>query len=114
MASSLSNKDIDQSANQPKPMSVDTDSDEEDGLEPSFDNTEVKFVTSRTRPNVFGLMVKVNGKSVGVEDVPQQYVELARRSPKAALAKIKSDKELDGMSDDDLMGEIDKHFGINN
>ncbi len=110
MVSKVSKRDIEQSMNTPKTLSITDVDDEDDELDTELDTTDVKFVASKTRPGVFGLMVKIDGKTVGVEDVPSNFVELARRNPKAAYAKIKAQKE---MSDDDLMEEIDKHFGIN-
>jgi hypothetical protein len=63
-------------------------------------------------------MTKVNGKVVSIEDVPTKYLELAKQSPYEAIAKIEADKRAAKIakhmaeSDEDLMEEIDRHFGI--
>jgi hypothetical protein len=59
-------------------------------------------------------MTKVNGKVVSIEDVPTKYLELAKQSPYEAIAKIEAAKIAKHMaeSDEDLMEEIDRHFGI--
>jgi hypothetical protein len=117
MAQSVSPSDIAKSTNAPKFVNKDVDGDDDidivDVDEPAQPNTETKLVSSKTRPGVFGIMTKVGGKVVGVEDVPPQYLELAKTSPNAALAKIKAEKRMASVTDDEsLMEEIDKHFGI--
>lgn len=117
MAQSVSPSDIAKSTNAPKFVNKDVDGDDDidivDVDEPTQPNTETKLVSSKTRPGVFGIMTKVGGKVVGVEDVPPQYLELAKSSPNAALAKIKAEKRMASVTDDEsLMEEIDKHFGI--
>ena len=121
MESNVSKSDIEKSTSAPAPISINPDdSDDESGednlnVNNNADKTEVKLVSSLKSPGVYGLMLKVNGSRVGnVEIVPERYLELAQRDPKAALKKIKSEKMAAmSESDEDLMESIDKHFGIN-
>jgi len=108
MASGLTKKDIDSSANAAPPINKDIDTQDDDEINTEFDDTEVKLVSSKTRPGTYGLMIKSGGKIVGVEELPERYLELARRKPKLALIKLRAE-----MSDEELMEEIDKHFNIN-
>ena len=119
MAQSVSPTDMAKSTNEPKFINKDVDDDSDDidivdVDEPVQSGAITKLVASKTRPGVFGLMTKVGGKVTGVEDVPPQYLELAKASPNAALVKIQAEKKAKFQTSDDesLMEEIDKHFGI--
>lgn len=119
MEQSISPKDIAKSTNEPKFINKDVDAEDDIDIvdvdvQPNAGN-EIKLVASKTRPGVFGLMTKNGGKIVGVEDVPSQYLELAKSSPKQALVKIQQDKRMAKaqMSEDEkLLEDIDRHFGI--
>lgn len=92
-------------AEKPEPV-ISRDANDDD-IDVSTSDVDVKLLYSKQtgKPN---LIVKSNGKVVGAEEVPPQYLDLAMKYPHVALEKIKSEKAamVPSMSDDDLMESV--------
>jgi hypothetical protein len=68
-------------------------------------NMDVKLLYSKAtgKPNLISV---INGKPVEVNEVPPQYMELAKMNPRLAFNKIKADKTSSMSSDDSLMESV--------
>lgn len=90
---------------------MDTDDSEDIDItvsdEPEKPEANVRMLVSKVtgKPNLVSIL---NGKIVGTEEVPPQYLELARQNPKMALSNIKADKAAmtPEMDDDSLMESV--------
>lgn len=92
MASSLSTSDMAKAAS-PEPITSPDMGDDDDMNITTFD-TETKVMQIAKNPGTYALITKVDGKVVGSEIIPPQYLEFARKHPAVALEKIRAEKQV--------------------
>lgn len=105
-AEKITARDIKKAETEPKPIST-MDTDDTDDIDITVSDepdVNVKLLVSKAtgKPNLVSVS---NGKVVGTEEVPPQYLELARQNPKMVLNRIKADKAAMMPSDDEALME---------
>ena len=106
-AEKISVDDIKSAETQPT-STMDTDDSEDIDItvsdEPEKPEVNVRMLVSKAtgKPNLVSIS---NGKIVGTEEIPPQYLELARQNPKMVLDIIKADKAAMIPSDDEALME---------
>lgn len=106
-AEKITARDIKKAETEPAPIST-MNTDDTDDIDISVSDepeANVRLLVSKQtgKPTLVSVL---NGKIVGTEEVPSQYLDLARQNPKMVLNRIKADKAAMMQSSDPLMESV--------